>query len=69
MSSAEEARLVEILLTHNEAVACEDLSCALGIPRTAVQALAVTLQDRGYAIFDPATDSVEATPTADSYRS
>ena len=66
MSSAAEARLVEILLTHNEPVSCEDLACALSMRRADVHALAVRLQTQGYAVVDTDNDTVAATPGADA---
>jgi biotin operon repressor len=66
MSSAEEARLIEILLTHNEPVSSEDLACALGMRRAAVQALAFRLQSQGYVVIDSDNDTVAATSAADA---
>ncbi len=66
MSSAEEARLIEILLTHNEPVSCEDLACALGMRRAGVQALALRLQVQGFAVVGTDNDTVTATPAADA---
>ena len=65
MSSAEETRLIEILVTHNEPVLYEDLVCALGITRGGVQELAIRLQTLGCAVVDDETDTVVATPAAD----
>jgi DNA-binding IclR family transcriptional regulator len=65
VSSATERRLIEILITHNEPVLCEDLACALGMARAEVHELAVGLQTQGYAVVDDATETVEATPAAD----
>ena len=66
MSSAEETRLLEVLVTHNEPVLLEDLGCALGISRAGVQELAIRLQTLGYALVDDKTDTVAATPAADA---
>jgi DNA-binding IclR family transcriptional regulator len=66
VSSAEEARLIEILLTHNEPVTCEDLACALGMRRAGVRALAIGLETQGYAVVDTDGDTVTATPEADA---
>jgi biotin operon repressor len=66
MSSAEETRLLEVLVTHNEPVLYEDLVCALGISRAGVRELAVRLQTVGYAVVDDKTDTVAATPAADA---
>lgn len=66
VSSAAEARLIEILLTHNEPVSCEDLACALGMRRAEVAALGVRLQMQGYAIVDSDNDTVAPTPNADA---
>ena len=65
MKSAEETRLIEVLLTHNEPVSCEDLACALGLPRSDVRAVALELQVKGFAVVDVDHDTVEATPNAD----
>lgn len=66
MTSAEETRLIEVLVTHNEAVLCEDLACALGLPRTGVRELAMRLQTLGYAVVDTENDTIAATPAADT---
>ena len=66
MSSAEETRLIEILVTHNEPVLFEDLGCALGMSRGGVRELAIRLQTLGYAVVDDKTDTVAATPAADA---
>ena len=57
-------RFLEVLLTHNEPVSCEDLSCALGLPRVDVRALAIELQAQGFAVLDADNDTVEATSAA-----
>jgi DNA-binding IclR family transcriptional regulator len=62
----EETRLIEVLLTHNEPVLCEDLACALGISHAGVQELAIRLQTLGYAVVDDDNDTVAATPAADA---
>jgi len=66
MSSVEETRLIEILLTHNEPVLREDLACALGISDGEIQELAIKTQTLGYALVDDANDTVAATPAADT---
>jgi DNA-binding IclR family transcriptional regulator len=66
MSSAQEMRLIEILVTHNQPVLSEDLACALGITRGEVHALAIRLQSLGYTAVDDATDTVAATSLADA---
>ena len=66
MSSAEETRLLEVLVTHNEPVLYEDLVCALGISRAGVQQLAIRLQTLGCAVVDDETDTVTATAAADA---
>jgi DNA-binding IclR family transcriptional regulator len=66
MSSAEETRLLEVLVTHNEPVLYEDLVCALGISRAGVRELAVRLQTLGCAVVDDETDTVAATAAADT---
>ena len=65
MSSAEEIRLIEILITHNEPVSSEDLACALDMTRAGVQALAIRLQALGYPTVDNANDTVAATSLAE----
>jgi DNA-binding IclR family transcriptional regulator len=66
MTSAEETRLIEVLVTHNEPVLCEDLACALGMPRAGVRELAIRLQTLGYAVVDNEHDTVAATSAADT---
>ena len=66
MNSAEEMRLIEVLITHNERVSCADLACALGMTRAGVQELAIKLQTLGYAVVDDNTDTVAASPAADA---
>ena len=66
MSSAEETRLIEVLVTHNEPVSCVDLACALRMTRGGVQELAIRLQTLGYAVVDHDSDTVAATPGADA---
>jgi biotin operon repressor len=66
MNSAEEIRLIEVLITHNEPVSCADLACALGMTRAGVQELAIKLQTLGYAVVDDNTDTVAASPAADA---
>lgn len=66
MNSAEETRLIEVLITHNGPVSCADLACALGMTRAGVQQLAIKLQTLGYAVVDDDTDTVAATPMADA---
>ena len=66
MSSVEETRLIEVLVTHNEPVLFEDLGCALGMSRGGVRELAIRLQTLGYAVVDDNTDTVAATPAADA---
>jgi DNA-binding IclR family transcriptional regulator len=65
MSSAEEMRLIEVLVTHNEPVLYADLVCALGISRAEVRELAIRLQTLGCAMVDDDADTVAATPAAD----
>jgi GNAT superfamily N-acetyltransferase len=45
-------RALEVLGTHNEAVSCDDLACALGVSSAHAREIANTLQSRGYAIVD-----------------
>ena len=65
MNSAEEMRLIEVLITHNEAVSYPDLGCALGMTPAAVQELAIRLQALGYAVVDHDNETVAATSAAD----
>lgn len=64
--SAEETRLIEVLLTHNEPVSCEDLACVLRLQRAEVRALAIGLQAQGFAVVDVNNDTIEATPSTDA---
>jgi DNA-binding IclR family transcriptional regulator len=66
MTSAEEMRLIEILVTHNEPVLCADLACALGLPRAGVFDLAIRLQALGYTVVDTARDTVASTSAAET---
>jgi DNA-binding IclR family transcriptional regulator len=66
MSSADEKRLLEILITHNEPVLRVDLACALGITPAEVAELAVKFQKLGYAVLDEDSETVAATPAADA---
>src|SRR5439155_10856318 len=45
-------RALEVLVTHNEAVSCDDLACALGVSSAHAWEIANTLRSRGYAIVD-----------------
>jgi GNAT superfamily N-acetyltransferase/biotin operon repressor len=45
-------RALEVLVTHNEAVSCDDLACALGVSSVHAWEIANTLKSRGYAIVD-----------------
>src|SRR5947208_1228197 len=45
-------RALEVRVTHNEAVSCDDLACALGVSSAHAWEIANTLQSRGYAIVD-----------------
>jgi DNA-binding IclR family transcriptional regulator len=45
-------RALEVLVTHNEAVACDDLACALGVSEGRAWEIANTLRSRGYATVD-----------------
>ena len=48
-------RALEVLVTHNEAVSCDDLACALGVSSAHAWEIANTLQSRGYASSTNAT--------------
>ena len=65
MSNLDETRVIEVLLTHNEPVSCDDLACALRISRGGVQELAIRLQTLGYVVVDENNDTVAATSAAD----
>jgi DNA-binding IclR family transcriptional regulator len=45
-------RALEVLVTHNEAVSCGDLACALGVSEADAWQIATTLQSRGHAAVD-----------------
>ena len=45
-------RALEVLVTHNEAVSCDDLACALGVSSAHAWEIAKTLQSCGCAIVD-----------------
>jgi Mn-dependent DtxR family transcriptional regulator len=66
MRNLDETRLMEILVTHNEPVLCEDLACALGISRGGVQQRAIRLQTLGYVVVDEDNDTVASTSAADT---
>jgi len=66
MSSAAEMRLMEVLITHNEPVSCDDLACALGLTPAGVRDLGLGLQRLGYVVVNADRDTVAATPAADS---
>lgn len=65
MCCAEETRLIEVLVTHNEPVLYKDLVCALGISRGDVQELASRLQALGYVAIDEDRATVAATAAAE----
>jgi hypothetical protein len=54
-------RALEVLVTHNEAVTCDDLACALGVSEADAWEIASTLQLRGYATVNEATRTATAT--------
>ena len=64
MRGAEEIRLVEVLVTHNEPVAYGDLACALGMTDAEVRDLGLRLERLGYVVVDDDTKTVTATPAA-----
>ena len=66
MISADETRLIEILITHNEPILRVDLGCALGITQAGVEELALRLQTLGYAVVDQDNGTVAATAGADA---
>ena len=66
MISADEIRLIEVLITHNEPVSDVDLACALGMTRPGVEELAIRLQELGYAVIDDHNGTVAATAAADA---
>jgi DNA-binding IclR family transcriptional regulator len=57
-------RAIEVLVTHNEPVTCEDLACALGVTDARVWGLASRLRTLGYATLDERNATVEATALA-----
>lgn len=54
-------RALEVLVTHNEAVSCDDLACALGVSRATAWEIASTLESRGYATVNASTRTATAT--------
>jgi len=64
MTTAQEARLVEVLVTHNEPVAYVDLACALGLTDAEVRDLGLRLETLGYAVVDDESKTVAPTPAA-----
>ena len=64
MISADETRLIEVLITHNEPVSGVDLACALGMTRPGVEELANRLQALGYTVIHD-DGTVTATAAAD----
>src|ERR1700694_2999980 len=46
------ARAIEVLVTHNEAVNCDDLACALGVTDAEAWTVATRLRALGYATLD-----------------
>jgi hypothetical protein len=57
-------RAIEVLVTHNEPVTCNDLACALGVTDARVWAIATRLRTLGYATLDERTATIEATALA-----
>jgi NCAIR mutase (PurE)-related protein len=66
MMSAEETRLIEVLVTHNEPVLRADLACALGVTDAGINELATRLQALGYAVVNHDNNTVAATAEADA---
>jgi DNA-binding IclR family transcriptional regulator len=58
------ARAIEVLVTHNEPVTCNDLACALGVTDARVWSIATRLRTLGYATLDERQATVEATALA-----
>lgn len=54
-------RALEVLVTHNEAVTCDDLACALGVSEAYAWEIANTLQARGLVTVDEGTRTATAT--------
>lgn len=54
-------RALEVLVTHNEAVSCDDLACALGVSKANAWEIASTLQSHGYATVDEGARTATAT--------
>lgn len=57
-------RAIEVLITHNEAVSCDDLACALGVSDAHAWQIAISLQSLGYAVLDEQNALITATPQA-----
>jgi len=57
-------RALEVLLTHNEPVARDDLACALGVTGARAWGVASRLQVLGYVTLDAPNATVAATERA-----
>jgi biotin operon repressor len=57
---------IEVLVTHNEAVSCDDLACALRVSNAAAWEIAIKLRNIGYAVLDDENAMITATPQANS---
>jgi DNA-binding IclR family transcriptional regulator len=58
------ARAIEVLVTHNEPVNCDDLACALGVTDADAWTVATRLRTLGYVTLDERQATVEATALA-----
>jgi hypothetical protein len=57
-------RAIEVLVTHNEPVNCDDLACALGVTDAEAWTVATRLRALGYATLDERHATIEATAMA-----
>jgi hypothetical protein len=57
-------RAIEVLVTHNEPVSCDDLACALGVADAEAWTVATRLRALGYVTLDERHATIEATAMA-----
>ena len=60
-------RALEVLITHNAAVSCDDLACALGVSVAQAWEIATALRCLGHADLDKEAATVTASESADRY--
>jgi biotin operon repressor len=53
-------RALEVLVTHNEPVSCEDLACALGVSGAHAWEIANSLRLHGHATVDESAHTATA---------